>query len=137
MTAPLQKAHPDDILIVRNLADRHLYPQFEPRQMFGVSMPQRLYGRRFRVAWYAPWACRDRMWLKAHDILRPSLVRFGSELKNINEWEPEPLTLVDAIKELPSQAATSSRDYGRGYAQAIKDVLALIDSLSPEPEVQL
>lgn len=32
------------------------------------------------------------------------------------------------IAALPETEATKSRDYGRGYAQAIKDVLAVLDS---------
>ena len=37
------------------------------------------------------------------------------------------LTTIRArVRELPEDGATSSRDYGRGYAQAVKDVLALL-----------
>lgn len=35
--------------------------------------------------------------------------------------------LVDHIAALPESAATGSRDFGRGYAQAIRDVLALLE----------
>lgn len=36
------------------------------------------------------------------------------------------MDLSDKIKALPEQGATKSRDFGRGYSQAIKDVLALM-----------
>lgn len=34
--------------------------------------------------------------------------------------------IVDKIAALPEREATKSRDYGRGYAQAVRDVLALL-----------
>ena len=40
---------------------------------------------------------------------------------------PCPQSLGARIKALPEQAANKSRNYGRGYAQAIRDVLALIE----------
>lgn len=44
-------------------------------------------------------------------------------------------TLLDlvaaAIRRLPEDGATKSRDYGRGYGQAIRDVLTLIEDPSP------
>ena len=42
------------------------------------------------------------------------------------------LGLAEAIRALPEDGATKSRDYGRGYAQAIRDVLELLE---PVPEV--
>lgn len=42
--------------------------------------------------------------------------------------DPILLDLVAAaIRRLPEDGATKSRDYGRGYAQAIRDVLGLIE----------
>ncbi len=35
--------------------------------------------------------------------------------------------LAAAVQALPEHNATTSRDYGRGYAHAIRDVLALLD----------
>ena len=34
--------------------------------------------------------------------------------------------LIQDITNLPADRATGSRDFGRGYAQAIRDVLELI-----------
>lgn len=36
------------------------------------------------------------------------------------------MSLRDKIEALPETEATGSRDFGRGYAKAIKDVLALM-----------
>ena len=38
----------------------------------------------------------------------------------------EYLTLGERILALPEQHATKSRDYGRGYAQAVRDVYDLL-----------
>jgi len=35
--------------------------------------------------------------------------------------------LEEQLQGLPEENATKSRDYGRGYAQAIRDVLKLLD----------
>lgn len=35
-------------------------------------------------------------------------------------------TIRHELKAMPEQGATGSRDYGRGYAQAIRDVEALL-----------
>lgn len=43
------------------------------------------------------------------------------------ETERRAESLVERIAALPEQSATSSRDYGRGYARAIKDVLDLLE----------
>lgn len=32
------------------------------------------------------------------------------------------------VDEMPEQGATTSRDYGRGYAQAIRDVKRMLES---------
>jgi hypothetical protein len=37
--------------------------------------------------------------------------------------------LRELIAKLPEQAATTGRDFGRGYALAIKDVLDALDKL--------
>ena len=39
-----------------------------------------------------------------------------------------PEDIIEMIRALPAQEATKSRDYGRGYAQAVKDVLRLLDA---------
>lgn len=36
--------------------------------------------------------------------------------------------LVAHIAALPESHATGSRDFGRGYAQAVRDVLALLET---------
>lgn len=36
-------------------------------------------------------------------------------------------TELDRIRLLPELEATKSRDYGRGYAEAIKDALAILE----------
>lgn len=36
--------------------------------------------------------------------------------------------LIDMISALPEHNATGSRDFGRGYAHAIRDVLRLLDA---------
>jgi hypothetical protein len=33
-----------------------------------------------------------------------------------------------AIAALPEESATGSRDFGRGYAKAVRDVLGLLDA---------
>lgn len=51
-----------------------------------------------------------------------------------DETAPEcipPLTLRDRLEALPEQGATSGRDFGRGYSQAIRDVLQLIEWHDP------
>lgn len=43
------------------------------------------------------------------------------------------MTTVQArIEALPEAAATRSRDYGRGYAQAVRDVVHLLADHDPE-----
>jgi hypothetical protein len=36
------------------------------------------------------------------------------------------MTLIEAVAALPEKNATGSRDFGRGYAAAIRDVLDLM-----------
>lgn len=33
---------------------------------------------------------------------------------------------IEMIQKLPELNATKSRDYGRGYAQAVKDIVAIL-----------
>lgn len=40
-------------------------------------------------------------------------------------------TVQDRIEALPETSATKSRDYGRGYAQAVRDVLDLLRAHDP------
>lgn len=37
------------------------------------------------------------------------------------------MTLREEIEALPEQAASQSRDYGRGYAHAIRDVMEVLE----------
>ena len=59
------EADPDDILVVAWFEEARLYPQFKNSQIFPVSQPAKLQGKRFRVAWYTPpaWhASAPRFW---------------------------------------------------------------------------
>lgn len=44
-----------------------------------------------------------------------------------------PDDLLNLIRQLPEDEATKSRDYGRGYAQAIRDVLAILEPVKETP----
>jgi len=48
------------------------------------------------------------------------------EEKHMNE------ELRKLIAKLPEQAATTGRDFGRGYALAVRDVLAVLDRLDTQ-----
>ena len=37
-------------------------------------------------------------------------------------------SIVAKIKTLPPENATGSRDFGRGYMQAVKDIIAIVES---------
>lgn len=39
---------------------------------------------------------------------------------------------IDRIAELPAENASKSRDFGRGYAQAIRDVIEIIEQIAAE-----
>jgi hypothetical protein len=58
--------------------------------------------------------------------LNAFLPGFGPPPKVINPGDP-----LRRIKALPEAEATKSRDYGRGYAQAIRDVLEILDHPTP------
>ena len=63
------EAHPDDILVVAWPEEARLYPQFKNSQVFPVSRPSNLLGRRFRVAWFteqAYIASAPRFWSQIH-----------------------------------------------------------------------
>lgn len=52
------------------------------------------------------------------------------------------MTAIESLRRilptLPEDEATGSRDFGRGYAKAIRDVLGLLDALDPtHPEAPL
>lgn len=44
------------------------------------------------------------------------------------------MRLDDFLRGMPKDGATKSRDYGRGYAQAVRDVQALIASNRSETD---
>ena len=113
--------HPDDVLLVGNLRERQDHPAWPERQVISAARPDRLRGRRVRNAYYTA-----SVEIIPRVDLFPAMRGGGGSVLSIAEWRPEATTLLDQIAALPEQAASSSRDFGRGYALAIRDVLALL-----------
>ena len=79
------EAHPDDILVVAWPEEARLHPQFKNNQIFPVSRPANLQGRRFRVAWYTQpaWnASAPRFWSQ---IYRETVLS-NAEVRAIEEY---------------------------------------------------
>jgi hypothetical protein len=122
-------AHPDDILIVADLSEARLYPEFHPSQKFTTTMAARLQGRRFRKVWASRLAKLSAGWHQAESILTPASVIQGHgqlRVQLVEDWTAEESSVLDKIQRLPEENASASRDYGRGYAKAIRDVTALL-----------
>ena len=121
--------HPDDILVVGTYAERVQYPTWPERQVITVGRMDRLRGSRVRNVYYSPLAGQfnSDFWSPSnYDEVKHQAQRSGGFVRSIEFWTPEATTLLDQIAALPEQAASSSRDFGRGYALAIRDVLALL-----------
>lgn len=125
-------AHPDDILIVSNLHEAREYRQFTQRQIASVSMPSRLYGRRFRIAWRTDLALDTRGWNKMYDILRLSLY-FGGVIRHISEWKPP---VINSLRDtLPFGSIPDIEDakivveWFKEYLQGVDDVQEALDAI--------
>lgn len=127
----MSAVHPDDLLILGNWAERELHPEWPERQVVSVNRPDRIRGRKVRQAYYSDLAARNARWFACMETLEPAIRatsrdELWSRVINVCHWQPEEIDLVSAVEALPEQNASRSRDFGRGYSQAVKDVLALI-----------
>lgn len=79
------EAYEDDILVVAWFEESRLYPQFKNSQIYPVSQPARLQGKKFRVAWYTEpaWhASAPRFWSQIYQ----ETVLGNAELRSISEF---------------------------------------------------
>jgi hypothetical protein len=123
-------ANPWDILIAGSLHEaRSKHRQFGEREAYSVDRPARLEGRRFRRAYATATALASPNWHKVEAILGNSSVLQGlGQLKvmPVEHWVPEEPSVMERIQRLPELNASASRDFGRGYAKAVRDVIALL-----------
>lgn len=113
------KAHPDDILLVAWLRERQNYPQFAERQVVTLDTLHRMLGRPRRQVWITAIADAAITPQQAQRL-------YGEYVRPIEDWQPERASVLEQLAALPEQNASSSRDFGRGYAQAIRDAIAVI-----------
>lgn len=103
------------------------YPQFDRRQVYSLSRMDRMQGIRPRKVWMTPHAMLQAVTAETEQI---KLIAIAADTypRGVRHWEPEPQTLVEQISALPASVATKSRDYGRGYSHAVRDVLLLLEA---------
>ncbi|OKI45085.1 hypothetical protein [Micromonospora sp. CB01531] len=82
-----EQAHEMDMLVVGWLNEASQYPQFHRRQVFSAAAPERLYGRRFRRAYYTPNAPSVRYSFRFFDLLHRYASMYGGEVLRINQYE--------------------------------------------------
>jgi hypothetical protein len=119
----VSQVHPDDVLVVGTFAERSLHRHWPERQVVSLGSLHRLRGRTVRHAYLTGPAWRHPKFTELYLDLRTARV---DAIRKVEEWKPEQRDVLAEIAALPEQAASRSRDFGRGYALAIRDVIELL-----------
>lgn len=126
--------HKDDILVCGNLHEGRIYRHmgWPMSQIYPGTRADRLDGRVARYAFYTPriFDLPQKEGTRLRQIAQQSLAtgRWQS-WGPIELWQPEEEpTLIEKIAALPEANACESLDYGRGFAEAIRQVLVILAS---------
>jgi hypothetical protein len=119
----VSQVHPDDVLVVGTFAERGQYRHWPERQVVSLASLHRLRGRTIRHAYVTKPVGASGKFSEVYMDLRYARCQV---ILNVEEWKPEQRDVLTEIAALPEQAASRSRDFGRGYALAIRDVIELL-----------